>query len=72
MARRVRPIGIVITLECTECRERNYTTEKNRRNDPARLELKKFCPRCRSASACTARRGSGERDDPLRAHDLGL
>jgi large subunit ribosomal protein L33 len=37
----------MITLACTECRERNYTSEKNRRNDPGRLELKKFCPRCR-------------------------
>ena len=40
----VRP---VITLACTECKERNYTTEKNRRNDPGRMELKKFCPCCR-------------------------
>jgi large subunit ribosomal protein L33 len=40
----VRP---VITLACSECKERNYTTEKNRRNDPNRIELKKFCPRCR-------------------------
>jgi large subunit ribosomal protein L33 len=39
---------MVITLECTVCRERNYTSEKNRRNDPGRLELKKFCPRCRT------------------------
>lgn len=38
---------IVITLACTECRERNYATTKNRRNDPDRLELSKFCPRCR-------------------------
>lgn len=38
---------IVIHLACTECRERNYTTTKNRRNDPDRLELNKFCPRCR-------------------------
>jgi large subunit ribosomal protein L33 len=37
----------IVTLECTECRERNYTTEKNRRNDPGRLELTKYCPRCR-------------------------
>jgi large subunit ribosomal protein L33 len=36
----------VITLACTECRERNYATTKNRRNDPDRLELTKFCPRC--------------------------
>lgn len=38
----------VITLECTECRERNYVSEKNRRNDPSRLELNKYCPRCRT------------------------
>ena len=36
-----------ITLACTECKERNYITEKNRRNDPSRLELNKFCSRCR-------------------------
>jgi large subunit ribosomal protein L33 len=40
----VRP---VVTMACTECKERNYTTEKNRRNDPGRLEFNKFCPRCR-------------------------
>jgi large subunit ribosomal protein L33 len=40
----VRP---VITLACSECKERNYTTQKNRRNDQGRLELQKFCPRCR-------------------------
>jgi large subunit ribosomal protein L33 len=41
----IRP---TITLECTECKERNYTTKKNRRNNPDRLEMKKFCPRCKS------------------------
>ena len=40
----VRPI---ITLACDVCKERNYTTEKNRRNDPNRIEFNKFCPRCR-------------------------
>ncbi len=38
----------VIFLACTECQERTYTSTKNRRNDPQRLELKKFCPRCRA------------------------
>ena len=33
-----------ITLACTECKERNYITKKNRRNDPDRLEMKKYCP----------------------------
>ena len=36
-----------ITLACVDCKERNYITKKNRRNDPDRMELKKFCPRCR-------------------------
>ena len=34
-----------------ECKERNYITTKNRRNDPDRLELKKFCPRGRKHTA---------------------
>jgi large subunit ribosomal protein L33 len=37
-----------ITLACTECKERNYISEKNRRNDPGRMEINKFCPRCRT------------------------
>ena len=40
-----------ITLACVECKERNYITKKNRRNDPDRLEMKKFCPRCRTHTA---------------------
>jgi large subunit ribosomal protein L33 len=48
MAKKAKADRIVITLECTACRERNYTTQKNRRNDSARLELRKFCPRCRT------------------------
>ena len=38
----------LITLACTQCKERNYTSQKNKKNDPQRLELKKFCPRCRT------------------------
>ncbi|HID31801.1 MAG TPA: 50S ribosomal protein L33 [bacterium (Candidatus Stahlbacteria)] len=38
---------VVITLGCTECKARNYTTTKNRRKHTSRLELKKYCPRCR-------------------------
>ncbi|MFC1944331.1 50S ribosomal protein L33 [Chloroflexota bacterium] len=39
---------IIIHLACTECRERTYTTSKNKKNDPDRLGLKRYCPRCRS------------------------
>jgi large subunit ribosomal protein L33 len=45
MARRAE--RMLITLACNECRERTYHTEKNRRNDPDRMELRKYCPRCR-------------------------
>ncbi|MDP2920706.1 MAG: 50S ribosomal protein L33 [Dehalococcoidia bacterium] len=37
---------VIITLACTECKERTYTTSKNKRNDSGRLELNKYCPRC--------------------------
>ena len=36
-----------ITLACADCKERNYITKKNRRNDPNRLELKKYDPTLR-------------------------
>ena len=37
----------IITLECKQCKNRNYTTTKNRRKHTERFEVKKFCPRCR-------------------------
>jgi large subunit ribosomal protein L33 len=37
-----------ITMECTQCRNRNYRTEKNPRNDPDRIEMKKYCKVCRT------------------------
>jgi len=33
----------LIALECTDCKRRNYTTKKNRRNTQSKLELKKYC-----------------------------
>jgi large subunit ribosomal protein L33 len=41
------PARVTITLECQECRERNYTTTKNKRANAEKLELSKFCKRCR-------------------------
>jgi len=29
------------------CKHRNYITKKNRRNDPDRMTLKKYCPNCK-------------------------
>ena len=31
-----------ITLECTECKRRNYMTSKNKRNNTDRLEIVKI------------------------------
>ncbi|MEA3298030.1 MAG: 50S ribosomal protein L33 [Chloroflexota bacterium] len=48
MAKKKGEQRTIIHLECTLCHERTYTTVKNKRNDPHRLELNKFCPRCRA------------------------
>jgi large subunit ribosomal protein L33 len=40
-----------ITLACVDCKNRNYITKKNRRNDPDRLEMNKFCPKCNKHTA---------------------
>lgn len=39
-----------ITLACTDCGERNYISTKNKRNNPDRIELKKYCPREKRAT----------------------
>jgi len=38
---------VKITLRCSECKQRNYVTNKNKKNTPDRLELNKYCPFCR-------------------------
>jgi len=35
-----------ITLACTDCKQRNYTTTKEKKNQPDRIEMKKFCKFC--------------------------
>ncbi len=39
-----------ITLKCTVCGNESKRTEKNKRNTPERLELNKFCPKCRQST----------------------
>ncbi|MBU4231258.1 MAG: 50S ribosomal protein L33 [Proteobacteria bacterium] len=38
----------IVTLACTECKRRNYTTTKNKRRTTDRLAFKKFCAFCRA------------------------
>lgn len=39
-----------ITLVCGECKEENYRVSKNKKNDPERLEINKFCSRCKKTT----------------------
>ena len=41
----------IIHLACGECKRRNYTTTKNKRKHPERVEHRKFCPFCRQHTA---------------------
>lgn len=41
----VNALRVIITLACTESGDRNYTTTKNKRTTPERLEVKKYSPR---------------------------
>jgi len=36
-----------VTLQCGECKRRNYVTTKNKKRTTAKLEFSKYCPWCR-------------------------
>ena len=40
---------VKITLACTECKQRNYNTFKNKKNDPDRIEYLYASPTARPA-----------------------
>ncbi|MFA5094244.1 MAG: 50S ribosomal protein L33 [Candidatus Omnitrophota bacterium] len=40
-----------VIFECTACKNRNYSSTKNKKNVTERLELKKFCKFCRKHTA---------------------
>ncbi len=37
----------IISLECGVCKERNYSTTKNKRTMADKLVLSKYCKRCK-------------------------
>jgi len=37
---------VKVTMACNECKQRNYSTMKNKRNNPERIEMKKYCKFC--------------------------
>ena len=41
----------MVVLACEECKERNYTTTKNKKTNKERMELNKYCPKCKKHTA---------------------
>ena len=41
-------VRVAITLACTDCKRRNYQSQKSKRNTPDRVELRKYCRWCGS------------------------
>ena len=37
----------IITISCTVCKRKNYTSTKNKKTTPDRLELSKYCKWCK-------------------------
>ena len=40
-----------VMLACTECKQRNYNSMKNKKNTPDRIELNKYCRFCKKHTA---------------------
>ena len=41
----------IVTLQCGDCKDRNYSTTKNKKTTTERLEFNKFCRKCRKHTA---------------------
>jgi large subunit ribosomal protein L33 len=37
-----------ISLQCEQCKRRNYTASRNKKRTTEKLSLKKYCPFCRT------------------------
>lgn len=44
MASKKKTAVEIIALQCSECKRRNYTTTKNRKNITGKMEFSKYCP----------------------------
>ena len=38
----------LISLQCEQCKRRNYTSTKNKKLHTDKLAMRKFCPSCRT------------------------
>ncbi len=37
----------MVTLACSECKRKNYTSTRDKKKSKEKLELRKYCPYCR-------------------------
>lgn len=44
-------VRIAVTLACEDCKRRNYQTNKSKRNNPERIQLRKYCRWCKTHTA---------------------
>jgi len=40
-----------VTMQCGDCKRRNYATTKNKKKTTAKLEFRKYCRFCRKHTA---------------------
>ena len=64
MASKSADVRPKITLACSECKERNYITKKNRRNTPDRSRTGESIARAATSRRRTARPADGHRFEP--------
>ena len=41
---------VLVTLTCSECKTPNYRVSKNTKNTTDKLNLNKYCPKCRKTT----------------------
>jgi large subunit ribosomal protein L33 len=41
---------VLVTLACSECKNHNYRESKNTKNTTEKLELNKYCNKCRKTT----------------------
>ena len=52
----------IITLQCPDCKNRNYSTTKNKKTTTGRLEFSKFCNTCRKHTDHKETKQAGKRE----------
>jgi large subunit ribosomal protein L33 len=47
MAKKSKGTRLTLGLQCTVCKSVNYITSRNKLNTPEKLNLEKYCKKCR-------------------------